>query len=67
MKKEVEEKIENLKKAEPSELKSKTEELSTSLQKVGQAMYATKEEPAASPADGGEPKKNEPVEGEVVE
>lgn len=58
MKKEVEEKIENLKKADPSELKSKTEELSTSLQKVGQAMYASKPE---------EPKKDDPVEGEVVE
>ncbi len=63
MKKEVEEKIENLKKAEPSELKSKTEELSASLQKVGQAMYASKpEEPVTE-----EPKKDEPVEGEVVE
>lgn len=64
MKKEVEDKIEALKKAAPEEIKSKTEELSTSLQKIGQAMYASKpEEPATE-----EPKKkDEPVEGEVVE
>lgn len=65
IKKEVEEKIEALKKATPEELKAKTEELSQSLQKVGQAMY--KEQPAASAESSGEPKKEEPVEGEVVE
>jgi len=54
VKKEVEEKIEALKKAAPEELKTKTEDLSQALQKVGQAMYEEKKAP------------EEPVEGEVV-
>lgn len=55
VKKEVEEKIEALKKAPVEELKAKTDELSASLQKIGQAMNAKQE-----------PTKEEPVEGEVV-
>ncbi|MBI3559029.1 Hsp70 family protein, partial [Candidatus Gottesmanbacteria bacterium] len=72
VKKEVEEKIAALKKAAPEELKTKTEDLSQALQKVGQAMYQS--------APGGQPstdnnqqttesdnkKTEEPVEGEVV-
>lgn len=54
VKKEVEEKIGALKKAAPEELKTKTEDLSQSLQKIGQAMNAKQEPP------------KEPVEGEVV-
>lgn len=42
VKKEVEDKIEALKKATPEELKIKTEELSEALQKIGQAMYQEK-------------------------
>jgi molecular chaperone DnaK len=81
VKKEVEEKIEALKKATPEELKAKTEELSTALQKVGQAMYQGQQstgpipgqEQAEQMAKEEEEKKQksnhkqEPVEGEVVE
>lgn len=62
VKKEVEDKIESLKKATPEELKAKTDDLSAALQKIGQAMY--KEQPTEQPK---EEKKGEPVEGEVVE
>lgn len=84
LKTEVEEKISSLRDALPTgstaDLKSKTEELSTSLQKVGQAMYQESQKPGAEPgpegapqdgepgpdqATGEEPKKG-PVEGEVV-
>ncbi|MBI2031495.1 MAG: molecular chaperone DnaK [Candidatus Levybacteria bacterium] len=81
LKKEVEEKISNLKSILDSgtkeDLEEKTKELSDSLQKIGQAMYQSK-----SPSDGEkktgeeaktdgetkteEPKTEEPVEGEVV-
>lgn len=74
IKKEVEEKIEALKKATPEELKAKTEELSTTLSKIGQAMNA--QQPPSAESSGGaqqteqpkEEKKSpeEPVEGEVV-
>ena len=62
VKKEVEEKIEALKKATPEEMKTKTEELSAALQKIGQAMN----QPPQQEAPKEEPKKDEPVEGEVV-
>lgn len=74
VKKEVEEKIEALKKASSAEIKAKTEELSASLQKVGQAMYQGQTQtgpmPGAQQAEQQQTKdnkKNEPVEGEVVE
>jgi molecular chaperone DnaK len=75
IKKEVEEKVAAVKEAAKGDdsagIKSKTDELSASLQKIGQAMYASqpKEEPAASTESPDEPKKEskEPVEGEVVE
>ena len=75
IKKEVEEKVAAVKEAAKGDdsagIKSKTDELSASLQKIGQAMYAyqPKEEPAASTESPDEPKKEskEPVEGEVVE
>lgn len=68
VKKEVEEKIEALKKAAPEELKAKTEELSTSLQKIGQAMYSQQQpQPGASEEQPKTDDKKEPVEGEVVE
>ncbi|MEK7551470.1 MAG: molecular chaperone DnaK [Patescibacteria group bacterium] len=80
VKKEVEEKVSNLKSILDSgskeDLETKTKELSDTLQKVGQAMYQ-KEEPKAN--DQANPtqeeanedasnkeKKEEPVEGEVV-
>ena len=82
LKKEVEEKISELKKildtGTKEELEKKTSELSDSLQKVGQAMSSQKTEDggqkteeATSTESSGEPKeekkdKDEPVEGEVV-
>jgi molecular chaperone DnaK len=81
---EVEEKIKGLRDALASgtveEIKSKTEELSSSLQKVGAAMYqqpgsSEPKEPGTSPEAGDEapsesnetnPPKSGPVEGEVV-
>lgn len=76
VKKEVEDKIEAVKKASTEELKAKTAELSDALQKVGQAMYQqsasakgsgeTEQEEPKTEAE--EPKKDENVtEGEVVE
>ncbi|MEK7565756.1 MAG: molecular chaperone DnaK, partial [Patescibacteria group bacterium] len=66
IKTEVEEKIKALKDildtGSKEDLETKTKELSDSLQKIGQAMY--KEEP---PKEEPAPKKDEPVEGEVVE
>ena len=64
LKKEIEEKIEAVKKADASQLKAKTEDLSTALQKVGQAMYQQQAPPQQEQPK--EEKKDEPVEGEVV-
>ncbi len=78
LKKEVEEKISELKKildtGSKEEIEKKTSELSDSLQKVGAAMSQQPEgakgteEPASNAADAKEEKKDkdEPVEGEVV-
>lgn len=84
LKTEVEEKISSLRDALPAgstaDLKSKTEELSQSLQKVGQAMYQESQKPGAEPGPEGAPQDGEPgpdqatgegpkkgpVEGEVV-
>lgn len=80
-KKEIEEKIADLKKATEGEdgedIKSKTSALSESLQKVGSDMYGSQEagstpDEAASADSSDEPKKDDkdsegPVEGEVVE
>jgi molecular chaperone DnaK len=73
IKTEVEEKIKNLKEksatAELDEIKSLTEELSQSLQKVGAAMYQQEQpsgEATADKPEGSEATKEEPVEGEVV-
>lgn len=75
-KKELEEKLEGLKKAKEAknieEVKTKMEELSNVAQKIGAAMYSSAETPddKQTPEQGGgdEPKKEEegPVEGEVV-
>jgi len=80
LKKEVEEKISELKKvldtASKEELETKTKELSDSLQKVGQAMSAqggtspqepTQPEIEKEEKDGKTDDKEKPVEGEVVE
>lgn len=78
LKKEVEEKIAELKKildtGSKEELETKTKELSDVLQKAGAAMYEQKgSEQATSTESSGEPKEessdkksDEPVEGEVV-
>lgn len=81
VKKEVEEKISSLRSildnGSKEDLEAKTKELSDSLQKVGQAMYQkeqpqgqdqqeTKEEEPENKEDSETPKKDEPVEGEVV-
>jgi len=74
-KKELEEKIENLKKvkenADIAATKKALEELNQVAQKIGAAMYqaASAQGASASQAgqDGGDKKKNEPVEGEVVD
>ncbi|MBI2330202.1 molecular chaperone DnaK [Candidatus Daviesbacteria bacterium] len=69
----VEQKLNDLKgviqTASPEDLKPKMEALSESLQKIGEAMY--KEQPSADSSQPSatqeEPKKEEAVEGEVVE
>ena len=79
MKKEVEDKIaaakEAVKGGDAAAIKAKTDDLSASLQKVGQAMYASQgnsqqstgnsQEQGEQPKE--EPKKGDTVEGEVVE
>ncbi|MFC1700309.1 molecular chaperone DnaK [Patescibacteria group bacterium] len=72
VKKEIEEKTKALKEiiqtAETEELKQKTQELSTSLQKIGEHLYKQseqKEQPKEN--ENPEDKKEEPVEGEIVE
>lgn len=80
LKKEVEEKISELKKvldtASKEELETKTKDLSDSLQKVGQAMSAQGQTPPQEPTqpeiekeekEGKTDDKEKPVEGEVVE
>jgi len=84
VKKEIEDKVKDirdvLQTADSEVLKQKTQELSTSLQKIGQYMYSqqqpgTQQGPTpnsggtnpAGPGDGSNPNPNEPVEGEVVE
>ncbi len=74
VKKEVEDKVKEVKDvlqtASAEELKKKTEELSTSMQKIGQYMYKQDEpKPGEEKKDdkSKEDKKDEPVEGEVVE
>lgn len=83
LKTEVEDKVKALRDVLPAggvaDIKAKTEELSTSLQKVGQAMYQQSQAPGpeSGPGDepqgepqpdqaGGEEPKKGPVEGEVV-
>lgn len=68
----VEEKVKNIREklqtASVEDLKQKTKDLSDELQKIGQAMYQTPQEPQPGKED---PTKNgpsdQPVEGEVVE
>ena len=83
VKKEVEEKVTELRKILDSgskeELEEKTRELSDSLQKIGQAMYQKQGQQESTDGQAEEPKKEsdgetngqkkqeEPVEGEVVE
>lgn len=74
VKKEVEDKVKEVKDilqtASAEELKKKTEELSTAMQKIGQYMYKQNEtKPGEEKKDdkSKEDKKDEPVEGEVVE
>jgi molecular chaperone DnaK len=82
VKKEVEEKVSELRKildtGTKEELETKTKELSDSLQKIGQAMYQqqgqqgqpgqeTTEEPKEGDTQSNGKAKEEPVEGEVVE
>ncbi|MBI2430871.1 MAG: molecular chaperone DnaK [Candidatus Levybacteria bacterium] len=73
LKKEVEDKIAELKKildtGSKEELETKTKELSDSLQKVGQTMYQQPEgaKGTEEPKEEKKKDKEEPVEGEVVE
>ncbi|MCL4354942.1 molecular chaperone DnaK [Patescibacteria group bacterium] len=79
LKKDIEEKISALKgildSGSKEDIEVKTKELSDSLQKVGEAMYAQQSTTTDQPGDSsqeqtsqtnGEPKSEEPVEGEVV-
>ena len=78
LKKEVEEKVKAvrdvLESATKTELDQKTQELSTSMQKIGQYMYSQPEggQPETNPENGGDdpnnggPEPDQPVEGEVV-
>lgn len=77
-KKELEEKLDALKKAKDTdqydEIKKKMEEMNQVAQKIGAAMYSASAQQGGAaedkPADkqaGGEEKKEEPVEGEVEE
>jgi len=75
VKKEIEDKVkdikDNLQTASAETLKQKTQELSLSIQKIGQYMYKQGEQGNSNeqkdPEDGNKDKKDEPVEGEVVE
>ena len=80
MKKEISDKIAKIRSvlqtATAEELKSKTQELSTSLQKIGQHLYGQQGQqgqpnpgqgPQPGPEDGQNPNNEGPVEGEVVE
>src|SRR3989339_842135 len=80
MKKEISDKIAEIRSvlqtATAEELKSKTQELSTSLQKIGQHLYGQQGQqgqpnpgqgPQPGPEDGQNPNNEGPVEGEVVE
>ena len=82
MKKEINDKITEIRSvlqtASAEELKSKTEELSTSLQKIGQHLYGQEQQgqpnpetgeqgPQSGPTDEQDPNSDGPVEGEVVE
>src|SRR3989304_2625199 len=83
MKKEINDKIAEIRNvlqtATAEELKNKTQELSTSLQKIGQHLYGQQGQqgqpnphqggqgPQSGPADGQEPNNEGPVEGEGVE
>ena len=53
------------------EIKKKTKDLSTTLQKIGQYMYKTDEKPQNNEEQEdkkeGEENKEDPVEGEIVE
>jgi molecular chaperone DnaK len=68
-KKEIEEKIDNLKKVKESdnieEIRSKTSELSQAIQKIGAELYRQARE--EKPKEGGEDKKPEAEEGEYKE
>jgi len=78
-KKEIEEKVksirDNLQTASIDDLKQKTQELSLSLQKIGQEMYKQDDKKADGESGGEnnngekdkEDKKEEPIEGEIVE
>ena len=78
-KKEIEEKVksirDNLQTASIDDLKQKTQELSLSLQKIGQEMYKQDDKKADGESSGKnnsgekdkEDKKEEPIEGEIVE
>ena len=81
-KKSIEEKVEALKKVKDGTdleaIKKSTEDLSQTVQKVGAAMYSAAQGapgaggPAGAGAgdaasNAGEPKKDEPVEGEIVD
>jgi molecular chaperone DnaK len=73
LKKEVEEKLEALKKVKDGEdepaIKAATEALSTAAQKIGQAMYQQQQaQPGAGDAPQGQtPPTDQPIEGEVVD
>ena len=78
LKKEIEDKVKSLRdvlsSASTEELKTKTQDLSMSLQKIGQHMYGQDGNAQGGDASGGgnssgddNPKNDEPVEGEVVE
>ncbi|MBU1133072.1 molecular chaperone DnaK [Patescibacteria group bacterium] len=70
IKKEIEKKVKDLRNilqtAEAEELKQKTQDLSTSLQKIGEHLYK-QGETSKEGENSEEDKKEEPVEGEIVE
>ena len=70
IKKEIEEKVKDLRNvlqtAEVKELKQKTQDLSTSLQKIGEHLYK-QGETSKEGENSEEDKKEEPVEGEIIE
>ena len=77
LKKEIEDKVKSLRdilaSASTEELRAKTQDLSVSLQKIGQHMYGQDGNAQGGDTSGGgnsgndNPKNDEPVEGEVVE